>query len=753
MRLRLNTLRIITLLIFVSMLVRLQDLQFGPDAATSRTQIEQVTTRIDYTAPRRGEIFASDGTTLLAASEPVSIVAVQAELLPTKRLERAAVFMRLSSLLPFTDTLTITPTSALKTNPALAGAVAQLVPILPADIDFSPGHAVTLTVPLSQSLAALELGQVYSDVITLNPGADKVLRDADLPPYLLVPVATNVPRPIALALRENSAVLPGIKVVEGFNRTYPQSPQIPSLSHMLGYIGRVTEDDLEQEQAGPPTYLPNDIIGKDGVELEYEAVLRGVLGINQIEVDAFQRTVGEPQVMRPLKNGSNLILNIDLDLQRQSEEILHKWLTIADQRRISLASQNTPIGQKIATYPPITKGVIIVMDVNTGAILASVSLPAYDNSLFTRPLSQADADSIFQNPDAPLFNRAISGHYPPGSTFKQFTAAAALRNGIITPETRFMDLGKLVVRNKYNPDATNTYPNSNSHAYGMINVSDALMVSSNVFFQTVAGGTDYVINLGPNDPTLEDGLGIERLHAMLVNDYGFGQPTGVDLPDEVAGLIPDPEWKRDVQRKTVWSVGDTYITAIGQGDVQVTPLQLLRGTVATATSGKVYEPHIVKAITNYSRTQTTTIEPKIEHQIELDPAYWAVIRDGMRRSVQDPRAYNRAANASNKPAGDILAAIDRFNLAGKTGTAEYAENGVLRSHSWFVGFAPFDNPQVAVLALLEGTGDVGDGSGTLALPAVVDVMRAYFKEPVPDINGSIPAASAPPQPPEEQAQR
>jgi penicillin-binding protein 2 len=135
--------------------------------------------------------------------------------------------------------------------------------------------------------------------------------------------------------------------------------------------------------------------------------------------------------------------------------------------------------------------------------------------------------------------------------------------------------------------------------------------------------------------------------------------------------------------------------------------------------------------------------PLIKHQIDLAPEHWDVILDGMRRSVQDPSAYNRRANGNNKPAGDILGDINRFNVAGKTGTAEYDEKGLRRSHSWFVGFAPFDDPEIAVVALLEGTGDLGDGSGTLALPAVVDVMRAYYRQPVPDINGDLP----PPAPP------
>ena len=752
MRGRVIFLRVISLLIFVALLGRLQQLQFGRGAESSRAQIEGSVTRTDYISPQRGEIFASDGTTLLAAAEPTSIVAIRAESLPSASRKnifaRNAVFMRLSLVLPFTDTFTISPTTVLQTNPVFASAVYSITTMLPAETSFAPYQAITMTVPKGQQMAALQLSRVYSDVVTLYPGVEQKLTEANTPPYLLVPIASDVPRDIAFALRENSAILPGVKVVESFRRSYPLSSDLPSLSHLLGYTGRINEAEVAALNPANPgeggkNYLENDIIGKDGLEYEYEDVLRGALGTNQIEVDAFQRTVGEPTTLRPMENGQNLTLNIDLELQRASEEILLKWLNIADARRIQIASKNDKIGQKVANYKPINKGVIIVMNVNTGAILASVSLPAYDNSVFTQPiLTQADADYIFNNlEDTPLVNRAINGRYPPGSTFKQFTAAAGLRNGVISPSTQFYDPGVLIVKNEFNETITNEYPNSGRRVNGLLNVSDALKVSSNVFFNIVGGGTEYVVNLKPTDPQLTNSLGIDRFYDMLVDDYGFNKPTGIDLPGESKGLIPNKDWKAKAQGRN-WGIGDTYISAIGQGDVLVTPLQLLRATVATANRGTVYRPQVVKSITSLDQTAQITLTPIIDHQIELAPEYWNVIREGMRRSVRDDNAYNRIANGNNKPAGALLADIDRFDVAGKTGTAEYEDKGVLRSHSWFVGFAPFDQPEIAVLALLEGTGDLGDGSGTLALPAVVDVFRAYYKQPFPDQNGVLPAAGA-----------
>jgi penicillin-binding protein 2 len=746
------TLRVISIVVFIALLARLQQLQFGRGAESSRARIEETVTRTDYVVPQRGEIFASDGKTLLAASEPTSIVGIKAELLPKGQsrgqiYQRNKVFMYLSSVLPITDTLTISPTTGLKTNTAFASSVYNLINILPADTSFEPGHGITLTVPMGRSLEALEISRVYSDVVTLYPGAQAKLIKADLPPYLVVPIASDVPRTIALALRENSAILPGVRVTEGFRRSYPLSAAIPSLSHLLGYTGRINEEQMVElnpadKTEGAKNYLPNDTIGQDGLEAQYEDVLRGALGTNQIEVDVFQRTVGEPTVMRPMIDGRNLILNIDVDLQRASEQILTKWLSVADTRRQQLSTQNTEAGRRIAQYPPITNGVIMVMNVNTGAVLASVSLPDYDNNVWYN-FTDADAERLFNDPNRPLFHRAIAGAYPPGSTFKQFTAAAGLNYGVITPETRFFDPGVLIVKNEYNEALFNRYPNSGSAPHGLINVSDALMVSSNVFFHIVGGGTDYVTNLKPTDPQLANGVGITNFYTMLVDEYGFNKPTGIDLPGENKGTIPNIDWKKKILKKT-WGVGDTYIAAIGQGDVAVTPLQLLHGTVATANRGTVYQPQVVKAIASLDRTEAVTITPIVAHQINLAPEYWSVIQEGMRRSVRDPSAYNRRANANNKPAGDILGDIDRFDVAGKTGTAEYDENGLRRSHSWFVGYAPFDKPEIAVVALLEGTGDLGDGSGTLALPAVIDVMRAYYRQPVPDINGVLPPPAPPP---------
>ncbi|HEY1014724.1 MAG TPA: penicillin-binding transpeptidase domain-containing protein, partial [Herpetosiphonaceae bacterium] len=442
MAIRLIILRATSLVLFIALVFRLHQLQFGSVAESSRKIIEDTVTRQDFVLPQRGEIFASDGATLLSASNPTSIVGIQADLLPSWRLpaERNAVFMRLSALLPITDTFTISPTTALRTDPELASDLYALTPVLPPSTSFEPGRAVTITVPPGKSMQALQLSIAYSDVLTLNPGAEQILREADLPAYLVVPIQSNVPRDVALALRENQSVLPGVKVVDGYKRAYPLSGEVSSLSHLLGYTGRVNEDDLKKlnpgsDAEGPRTYLPNDMIGRAGLERFYEQQLRGTMGINLLEVDAFQRTVGAPTVLRPLANGSNLILNIDIGLQRDSEAILKKWLAISDQRRVMLAARDP---KKFGQYAPIRQGVIIVMDVNSGAVLASVSLPSYDNSLFTRPLSQAESDMLFNDVSTPLLNRAIAGEYPPGSTFKQFTAAAALRNGVISPHTKLL---------------------------------------------------------------------------------------------------------------------------------------------------------------------------------------------------------------------------------------------------------------------------------------------------------------------------
>jgi len=400
--------------------------------------------------------------------------------------------------------------------------------------------------------------------------------------------------------------------------------------------------------------------------------------------------------------------------------------------------------------------VAIVMEIRTGRILAMASWPSYDNNIWVDPSRASELQTYLSPPASmitetrrltPLLNRAIALQYPPGSTLKQFDASIALQAGTITPETKVHDPGKLVVGNKYVATLSDTFPNAGSHAYGDITVSDALKVSSNVFFMSVVGGNaDQMLNLKPEEQNIKDGgLGISKFAAGL-EAFGFGQPTGIKLAGEQPGRVPTPAWKQRYLLQT-WTTGDLYNAAIGQGNLEVTPLQLITGGATIANSGLLYRPQIVRSITDSSGKLIREIQPELIRQVPIDPGYFAVVREGMRRSVTE---------GVNKAARDDCSGLQ---IAGKTGTAEFGQPielppldgkpraAIRQSHSWFVGFAPYDNPQIEVLVLTEGSGDMNDGSATLAVPAVTQIMQAYFRVTPPNPLPKTCQQDLPPLPP------
>jgi penicillin-binding protein 2 len=664
-----------------------------------------------------------------------------------------------------TGTLTISPALALEQNAGLRDDLRRLLGQAALDTAGRPKAIAwaTLVVPPTRNTAALKLSEVYTMTLRLeNPIATQVTR-ANIPGYQTIIVKQDIPHQVALVLRENTPNLPGVVVEQDYRRRYPLSGEVQTLSHILGYIGRVDECDLArgnparswmmslldsvshaadcgviQKQINPTSlgiarYLSDDRIGKDGLEGSYEDELRGQLGMEAIVVDALNRPVRASEVVQPARDGANLVLTIDIGFQSQVEQILRNWIAVGEERRL----KQTGIFAYKRDYKPIRSGVAIVLDVHTGRVLAMASWPAYDNNLWD-PARSAERARIFTPSDpaaqkewarlAPLINHAISGQYPPGSTLKQFDAPIALQNGVITPQTRVFDPGKLVLEDQFGTGQTFTYRNAGDRPYGGkdgITVSDALMVSSNIFFMSVVGGNkDHVINLKPEQQNIEKGLDITRF-AEGLGWFGFGKPTGIRLAGEAKGRVPTPAWQQQVLLAP-WTTGDTYNAAIGQGNLEVTPLQLITAAAAVANNGDLYRPQLVKAITDSSGKVIQEPQPELIRHIEIDPSNLAIVREGMHRAVTE---------------GPDVAARDNCSglaIAGKTGTAEFGPllnvptpdgkgtRQVRQSHSWFVGFAPYDNPQIEVLSLVEGTGDLGDGSATIAVPMVTQIMQAYF---------------------------
>ncbi len=517
--------------------------------------------------------------------------------------------------------------------------------------------------------------------------------------YRPILLATKVPRQVAFLLEEMSVELPGVHVQAEPVREYPSGPLT---AHIIGYMGAIPPH-LQNEYAARG-YRSDQKIGLAGVEATYEELLRGTDGEQEIVVDVrgnVVSTLGE----RPPIPGNSLILTIDLDLQRKVTDILRRHL------------------EKVGSH----SGVVILEDVRTGAILSMVSLPTYDNNLFARGITGDQYRDLLQDMWHPLVNHAISGIYPPGSTFKLVTASAALEEGIITPRTRIMTEGELWLPNKYFPDDPTQaqqfvcWIHKYGGKHGLINVAEALEVSCDIFFYIVGGGYKDFPGLG-ND-----------LLAYYAHQFGYGEKSGIALPGEHPGLIPTSKWKR-LNYAESWTTGDTYNMAIGQGYVLATPLQVVNATAAVANGGILYQPQIVYQIVDAKGHLIRDFEPHVIRKLPIRPEFLQVVRYGMYRAVYGPRGTAR------------LVALPGITIAGKTGTAEFAadldgdgridrdEEGNLPTHAWFTAFAPYEQPEVAIVVFVFGG---GEGSAT-AVPIAREVLAAYFNVPANALQTASP---------------
>lgn len=751
--------RLLLLLIFAVLIGRLYGLQMA-NASDDRyaNMSAAYETRHLTISPIRGEVLASDGKTVLARTEPIYSVVVRPADLPKNRQERRELFAELDQMLGISSTLTLSPSLLLSQDASLRSDLTQGLGNATIDAGQRAHKADQLSISFEvgpdRLPVALKLSQAYSTSLRLSSPTDAIVARSNVPGYRTVTVRSDVPRDIALVIRENASDMPGIDIMPDYRRRYPLSTAIPSLSHMLGYIGRITDCELVRQNIarswvdgmlesighgiecgiiekqvnpydqGIPRYIESDRIGKIGIEASFERELRGDMGIEAITVDALGRPVYAAQMVRASQPGRSIITTIDPGFQKQVEQILQNWINEAERRR-----QNMPENFAYKrNYNPIRNGVAIVLEVKTGRILAMVSLPAYDNNVW---IDSSRADELNKllapQPDdpRPLINRAIAGQYPPGSTLKQFDAIIAMQNGIIAPDTKVRDPGALILGDQFVQGVTYRFPNSIPRDNGEITVSDALKVSSNVFFMSVAGGNkEHVLNLKPEEQTIPEGLDISRL-AMGLGWFGLGKPTGVELATESIGRVPTLAWKQRVQNEA-WTTGDTYNVAIGQGNLEVTPLQLALASAAIANKGTLYMPQIAKAIVDEKGTIIKEFQPEVMATVPADQSYYSVVHEGMRRSVVED---------ANIAARDECSGLQ---IAGKTGTAEFGPNIEIpvaegkpprytrQSHSWFVGFAPYDNPQIEVLVLSEGSGDLENGSATIAVPAVTQIMQAYF---------------------------
>jgi len=460
---------------------------------------------------------------------------------------------------------------------------------------------------------------------------------------------------VAIEAARTSAV----SLVQGARRDYLASEEVNSLSHIIGFEGRPTDADLSSETIH---YLPSDLIGKTGLEKYYEPLLRGSYGRQTVEIDALGRRkkIISEEVSVP---GQNLVLSIDLDLQRQAEKIFKEELKAAGK----------------------TRGSLVILQPATGEVLAMISEPAFDDNLFARGISPADYRVLTENRDNPMFNRAIAASLPAGSTFKLVVSSAALQEGVIGPNTTVLSTGGIRVDKWF-------FPDWKAGGHGLTNVTKAIAESVNTFFYAVGGGLDQLA-----------GLGVDRI-IRYASKFGFGRQLGIDLAGEGAGFLPSKEWKEKVKGES-WYIGDTYHLAIGQGDILVTPLQIAAMTAAIANGGKLIRPRVVNATTTSDGGRTVR-EPEVIDPQVVDPANVDLVRRGMRQAV---------TSGSARSLGGLPVAV-----AAKTGTAQWSSTRP--THAWFTSFAPYNDPKLVVTVVIE---EGGEGSVTAA-PVANRLYAWYF---------------------------
>jgi len=515
-----------------------------------------------------------------------------------------------------------------------------------------------------ESIAGI-LGKDYSDIKNQIEKSEesKVL------------ISENISQEILLVLEARSGDLPDCQIEKNTMRNYVMGSVF---SHLLGYTGRVSKEDLEVAN----NYAINDYIGKVGLEKYYEETLRGVPGKVEVIKSAVGIKKGDKTLSDP-QSGYNLVLNIDADLQKKVYDSLEKNIK--------------NVGVK--------KGAAAALDPRTGAVLALVSYPSYDNNVFSKGISREDFDKLQNDPYKPFFNRAISGQYPVGSTIKPFLASGALQEKIISPEKFIYDSGYISIQNQYDPSIVYTFAGVKPH--GSVDMRKAIAVSSNIYFFTVGGGYKDQKGLGPS-----------RIRKYL-DLFGWEQKTGIDLPGEFKGFVPSPGWKKQAKNESWWD-GDTYNLSIGQSDLQVTLLQVVVAYSAIANGGTLYKPQIVQKIQTSSGDpfaqagQTNIIKefkPEIIGQNFIDPDNLRVVREGMRDGVR--KEYGSSFILNDLPVA----------VAGKTGTAETNKEGYY--NTWSSSFAPYDNPEVVFVATIE---DIKGFQRSATLPVAHEVLQYYFSK-------------------------
>jgi penicillin-binding protein 2 len=522
-------------------------------------------------------------------------------------------------------------------------------------VDDGPSYSITV-IPASFDTTDLSM---LSSILQMDSSVvmERITRGKMQARFNPVRIKRDVDFQTLAAIEEHLYLMHGVGYDLESKRIYPEGARAP---HLLGYCKEISDAQLAKFGTA---YRSGDIIGSTGLEASYEPFLRGEKGFQFIAVNSKGQLLGPLEGGRrdvPSKEGFDLLLSLDLGLQMYAESLLVN-----------------------------ERGAIVALDPNDGGVLAMVSKPDFDPEVLSGVTPAAIWNQMNTDPGKPLFNRVTMTRYPPGSTFKMLVAAAALQDGLIDENFRIRCPGSFRFGNKIFKDDA---------AHGSTNVVEAIQRSCDVFF--------YQLVLK---------IGLDRL-SKYAKQFGFGELTGIDVGDEVASLVPSPEYYDRVYGKGKWTQGYVVSLGIGQGEVGVSPIQMVRYAATWANGGTLQQPHAVNAIRNKRTNHIETIEHK-SRSVDINPDIMAMIREGMRRVVNEPGGTGSAAR------------IPGIVVAGKTGTAQNPHG---KDHAWFIGFAPFDHPKIAVAVIVENAGF----GGVKAAPIAGKIIARYLTSPQQQDSGT-----------------
>jgi penicillin-binding protein 2 len=707
---RLSTVYIVVVLALIALLFRLVNLQVFEGSEWSARAVDNFTNDVSIPAPR-GIIYDRNGYILARNVASYNVVITPASL-PAEESDIQRIYRELSSLIE--------------------------VPV---------GGPVTTE--------SLEEAKLFAACVE-GPGIAQLVALQDtLAPYSPVKVKCNVSEEIARVVEEKSVDWPGVEVEVEPIRDYPTGSLT---SHLVGFLGPIPASQEEELRA--QGFVPNrDKIGYSGVEASLQDILAGRNGLRVVQVDVAGQELRNLEPPIPPVPGHNVYLTIDTRLQAAAEatllEEIRFWNTYFGTVRIS-------------------SGVIIAMNPKSGEILAMSSYPSYENNRFVRFIPAYYYEQLSQDPRKPLLNNAISAEFPPGSVFKLATATGAINEGVVDLDDIVQAPGQLLLCERFNPNDIctdfNTRPfvdhifEKNPEGFGAINFLQCIAFSSNVCFYKLGGGYEDEI---------PQGLGIERLR-QYARAMGYDERSGIQLLGEQDGLIPDPQWKR-INTGENWSTGDTYIASVGQGYVLSTPLQILMSGAVVANNGKLMQPTVVREVTDgdgnvvpmwfnpedFTVTEFETpgsyqispFTPNLKWDVTVTPmiqgyscdgAYCSLDEDDLKivqpESIQAVREGTRLAVTANL-FGTLNDLFDDFPIAvaGKTGTAEYCDDvaraadrcnfGAWPTHSWTLAYAPYEDPEIIVIAFAYNGGE----GASVAGPMVARMIKSYFEIKAVDI--------------------